>query len=156
MDLDILGSDMEFTLIQVNFDFSNIRFILDSIKEDFKKTGKTTNIQVDVLVILFRITENQRIFNLLYLLHQRLLYSIIIGRFNYYKSYLYEEDSYDMQGMLNEEFVRRVRFYKIPSETPFSGYCKNYLKKWLNRYTQLIIDKNIKCILTADMDGNDE
>lgn len=147
---------MKSILIQVNFDFSNIKFILDSIKEDFKKTGKTTNIQVDVLVILFRITENQRVFNLLYLLHQRLLYSIIISRFNYYKSYLYEEDLYDMQGMLNEEFVRRVRFYKIPSETPFSGYCKDYLKKWLNRYIQLIIDKNIKCILTADMDGNDE
>lgn len=153
MDLDTPDTNMEILCIQDVFDFSNLKFILNAIKDDYRKTGKTTNIQIDVLVILFRITENKRVFDLLYLLHQRLLHSIVNDRYNYYKNHLYEEDSYDMEGMLNEEFVRRVRFYKIPSETPFSGYCKDYLKKWLNRYTQLIVDKNVRYVLKSDMDG---
>lgn len=155
MDSDILDNDDEIKFIEDVFDYSNIKIILNAIKKDFEKGGRTTNIQVDVLVVLFRVTGQDRVFDLLFILHHRLLLSIVNSRYLKYKTNLYEEDFNDMLGMISEEFVRRVRFYKIPSETPFSGYCKDYLKKWLNRYTQLMVDKNVKCILKADMDGNE-
>lgn len=155
--MDLVTQDIdEFKFIQETFDNTNVKKILELIKQHYEKHGKTTNIQIDVLVILFRVTESNRVFNLLFILHCKLLMSIVHGRFFAYQDHLYEEDIIDMTGMINEEFVRRVRFYKIPSETPFSGYCKDYLKKWLNRYTQLIVDKNMKYILKGDIEDNYE
>ena len=124
------------------------------LKQHYAENKCTSPIQIDSLVLLYRISRSQKVFSLLFECHKKLLHSIIRDRFNYYKGNLYNEDYYELQGIVYIEFYRRVLFYKIPPEAPFSKYIKLFLKKWTNTYTKLMVNKNKKTLFLSDINVN--
>lgn len=124
------------------------------LSDYFDENGVTTIIQVDSLIVMYLITKDDRIFSLLLKLHNVLLMSIVNLTYIKYRKYLILEDIDDMQGMIYEEFYRRVRFYRLPPDASFSGYVKYNLTKWMNVYTKLMVKKNKKYVL-GDMDNYD-
>ena len=117
----------------------------------YNDNGFTTEIQINTLVLLYRITTEDKIFAILFKTHLALLNKISQEIFNKYKQHLYDEDLNDIKSMVYEEFIRRVYFYKIPPVAPFSKYIKLYLQKWCNTYVKIMVKKNQRCTLQCDI-----
>lgn len=120
------------------------------IRAYYRKNKCTSPVHIDSLIIIYRLTDSQMAFNLLFECHKFLLLKIVRERFELYKSYLIEADMEDLLSMAYGEFVRRVQYYQIPPQAPFSKYIKLYLKKWVNVYIKLMINKRNKEVLDCD------
>ena len=110
----------------------------------------TTELQVDTLIILYRVTNNNRLFELLLDLHTNMLSMLIDKFYKKYESVLIPEDKHDMRNMVYAEFYRRVMHYDIPPRAPFPKYIKLWFKKWLNVYTKNMGNKNKVYYLVGD------
>ena len=111
------------------------------VGEYFEKNGKTTEIQVDTLVFIYRYHKNEKAFNMLFVCHKKLLHSICFDRYQKYRWHLHSDDLDEIKSIVYCEFYRRVTKYKIPPEAPFSKYVKLYMKKWTNVYVKLMVKK---------------
>lgn len=129
---------------------NNMELYVRFVERFFSENNRTTPIQIESIVIIYKLTGSQRAFEILYKSHSFLLIKIVRATFNKYNTYLYDEDYVDLLCMSNEEFFRRTLFFKIPAEAPFSGYISLYMKKWLNVYCKLIVKRNRSHILECD------
>ena len=128
---------------------------VEFLKSYYKETKKTSPIHIDTLIMMYKITSSQIIFLSIFYCHYFLLIKILREGYNRYRGFLYEEDYNDLRQRLYIEFFRRILFYKFPPDAPFSKYIKMYLRKWLNTYTKLLVDKNKRFVLASDWkDGN--
>jgi hypothetical protein len=134
---------------------SQVEAYVSLVKAYFEANKKTSTVQVDTLILLFRITWNQHVFELLLTLHKFLLDKILNVAYNKYRGSLYKEDYLELSQMLRGEFFRRVLYYKFPPVAPFSSYVKGYLAKWLNTYVKIMAKKNSRTILFVDYYGVD-
>ena len=123
---------------------SNCNQYADLVSAYFIDNGKTSEIHIDSLVFFYRIYRNERIFRVLFYTHKKLIDSICTDRYNKYRRHLYSDDLDEIKSMAYEEFYRRVMFYKIPPDAPFSKYIKLYLKKWTNAYIKLMANHRQK------------
>ena len=123
------------------------QYYIRELKSYYKKYKQTSEIQIDTLIIIYRTTKDEEAFALLLKCHEFLLRKLVSNAYNIYKQYLYTEDYNELYAMALEEFVRRVLFYKIPPEAPFSKYIKLYMKKWLYAYAGLMSKLNNKFYL---------
>lgn len=108
----------------------------------YKQYGVTTEVQIDTIVLLYRITNSEVVLGRLFRFHYKLLNRLVYSTYKKYSVLLNEEDLEDLQSMAYYEFYRRVMHYMIPPEAPFSKYIKLYMKQWLNAYAKLMADKN--------------
>ena len=125
----------------------------------YEKHGTTTIVQIESVLLIYKLTQSQKAFNILLKTHDQLLTKILRRKFNDYKNHLYGEDYFEMQAMMREEFYRRVLFCKMPSEAPFSAYVNLWMKQWVNTYFKLMSNKNDKTFLNCDkylMETTDE
>ncbi len=129
---------------------SQIELYVRLIESFYAENHKSLVNQVDTLILLFKITYDQKVFELLLKCHKYLLSNILNGAFHRYKKHLYKEDYEELQQMLYGEFFRRILYYKFPPEAPFSSYIKMYLSKWLNTYIKIMCKKNNRTILFID------
>lgn len=129
------------TIINTNTDIEFIYYVR-MVDAYYEKTGRTTEVQIDTLVILYRITYSEIIFNRLFRFHYKLLNMLVYQKFRKFSILLSEEDLDDLISMSYGEFYRRVMYYTIPPEAPFSKYIKLYMRQWLNAYASLMADKN--------------
>ncbi len=120
------------------------------VGEYYSKYKKTTEVHIDTLILIYKLTDSKKSFDLIFKCHYFLLMKIVKNKYERYKGHLYQEDFKELQHMVFGEFFRRVMFYKIPPEAPFSKYVKLYLKNWLNTYTKIIVNKNKRFVLFVD------
>ena len=123
---------------------------VNKVRVYWEEHGQTTELQVDTLIVLFRLTEDNRIFVLLFDLHKKLLLSILNSKYKKYEAVLLLEDKNDLFNMATLEFYRRIMFYKIPPEAPFPRYVKLWFKQWLNVYAKSQGNKNKPYLLVGD------
>lgn len=138
----------------VSFDKRTSNLYAEYVISYYQEYRLTTEVHIDTLILLYRFTGNEVIFNILFELHYGLLLKITRMTFNRYRSYLYSEDYNDMLAMVFGEFYRRVLHYDIPPKAPFSKYVKLYIRRWLNTYTKIIVKKNNRFILDCDREVN--
>lgn len=129
------------TLLNTDSEFEFMYYIrmTDAYYEEY---GRMTEIQIDTLVILYRITHNEMVFNRIFQFHYKLLNILVYQKFRKFKKRLNEEDLNDLTCMAYGEFYRRVMYYAIPQIAPFSKYIKLYLRQWLNEYAGAMADRN--------------
>jgi hypothetical protein len=138
-------------VLQLGDDYKElIDYYYGQVTAHFRIYGKTSETQIDSLILIYKLTKNDRIFSLIFQLHKKLLIGISYKTYNKYKTYLYEEDLYDLQSMMFNEFYRRVMFYSIPPQAPFSKWVKMYITKWSNSYIKLTVKHNQKFIHMND------
>lgn len=133
-----------------------VDFYVRQARSYYMENKQTSPTHVDTLILLYRLTENQKAFELLLDCHYFLLMKILRELYNKYRGFLYEEDYNELRQKLYLEFFRRVLFYKIPPEAPFSKYVKLYLKRWLNTYIKITVDKNKRVVLWIDWEKPEE
>lgn len=123
---------------------SDIEFMpyVHMVDDYYKEYGVTTEIHIDTLVVIYRITGSDIVFGRLFRFHYKLLNRLIYNTYHKYSVLLDNEDLEDLQSMAYFEFYRRIRYYMIPPEAPFSKYVKLYMRQWLNAYAKLMADKN--------------
>ena len=131
---------------------------INMLETIYKDSGVTTEIQIDTLVYIFKLTGDRRAFNLLFNCHEFLLRKLVSTAYNKYKRHLHSDAYEEIWAMASEEFYRRILFYKLPPEAPFSKYVKLYLKQWLNAYTKLMAKHHDRMMTTdlAELRGNNE
>lgn len=122
------------------------RLYLSLLKDWYKSKRSTTEQQVDVLILYYWQTADNRIYSFIFKLHEKLLIKLSRNSFNKYKTYLIDDDYDDIFLLVQGEFIRRVEKYKYPPEAPFPRYIKLYIKQWINVYTKLMVNKNKKTI----------
>ncbi len=117
------------------------------LSDYYEKHGVTSEIQIDSLVLMYKLTHNDIIFDLIHECHKFLLRKIASTYYQKYKQYLTNADYDDIYWMIVAEVNRRTYYYLIPPEAPFSKYIKLYMKNWTNAYTKLMAKKNERYIL---------
>lgn len=132
------------------FDKRSIDKYIDLVLSYYELNKVTTEVHIDTLVLLYKITGDDKVFNVLFKVHLGLLIKITKNIYQKYYKFLYYEDYYDMMAMVFGEFYRRTLYYKIPPIAPFSKYIKSYIMKWLNTYTKIIVKKNNRYVLECD------
>ena len=120
------------------------------VKKHYTENKSTSPTHIDALVILYKLTREQKVFNLIFECHYFLLLKILREKYNKFRGFLYDEDYDDLRQMLCGEFFRRILYYKLPPEAPFSKYIKLYLRRWINTYVKLQVDKNKRFVLFVD------
>lgn len=133
-----------------NFVCENVNDYLKLVWSYFNKYNESSVIQVDSLLLLYKMTHDERTFALIFKVHKIMMNYIVKKKFFQYKSNLFPDDLIDLQCMAYEEFYRRVLFYETPPRSPFSKYVKDYLTQWVNAYIKLMCKKNSKIVLNCD------
>lgn len=129
---------------------SNTENYLSLVSKYYDQNLSTTVVQIEAVLLIFKMTNDQKAFKILFLTHRYLLNKILKESFNKYKKHLYAEDFYELESMISEEFYRRILFCKMPTVAPFHAYIKLYMSKWANTYAKLIVKKNDGLILDCD------
>lgn len=128
----------------------DVQYYVDMVNGFYDQNRKTTEIHIDSIVLMYRITLDERLFDLLFEFHRYLLQGIIAGRYNKYRRHLLNDDINEIRSLVYGEFFQCVFKYKIPPEAPFSKYIKLYLLKWSNVYTKRMARRRSQYILDCD------
>jgi hypothetical protein len=120
------------------------------VERFYKENNQTTEVHVDSLVLLYKLTRSDRVFDILFKCHRILLKTIAHKTYNNYRRHLIADDADELESMIYGEFFRRVMYYKIPPEAPFSGWVKSYLTKWANSYIKGMVRDRMRYQLGCD------
>jgi len=133
-----------------SFDKKVVDTYIELVVSYYRVHNQTTEIHIDSLLVLYRFTGSDKLFNVIFDTHHGLLIKLTRTICFKYGQYLYDEDYNELLSMCYGEFYRRTLYYSIPPQAPFSKYVKLYLKRWLNTYTKVIVKKNNRIILNCD------
>lgn len=127
----------------------DIKEYLKQLKDYWVAHEGTTELHIDTLVFLYHQTEGrdrEKVFDMIYFLHQRLIGKLVQNVCGQYASHLNSDDEQDVYSLCLAEFARRLNFYEFPPKAPFPKYVKLYMRQWLNTYTKAIAKKNDKYV----------